>query len=97
MHIIARKTLILYWEKNPETELPLKAWFAEVQKAHWNCPSDIKEQFRSASILKNNRIVFNICGNKHRLVVRMNYTSETVFIRFLGTHPEYVRINAEEV
>ena len=97
MHIIARKTLISYWEANLETELHLKAWFAEVQKAEWSNPAEIKAQYRSASILKNNRVVFNICGNKHRLIVRINYESKTVFIRFLGTHEEYDKINAEEI
>lgn len=97
MHIIARSSLIAYWEKYPETELHLKAWFAEVQKAQWSNPGAIKEKYRSASILKNNRVVFNICGNKHRLIVRVNYGSKTVFIRFLGNHDEYSKIIAEEV
>ena len=97
MHVIARKTLIEYWNKCPETEVHLKSWFAEVQKAAWNNPAEIKEKYRSASILKNNRVVFNICGNKHRLIVRINYESKTVFVRFLGTHEEYDKINAEEV
>lgn len=97
MHIIARRTLISYWEKNPETELHLQCWFAEVQKAQWNNPAEIKTEYRSASILKNGRVVFNICGNKHRLIVRVNYQSKTVFIRFVGTHADYDKINAEEV
>ena len=97
MHVISRKTMSDYWQKNPETEQPLKAWFAEAQKAQWNAPADIKEKYRSASFLKGNRVVFNICGNKHRLIVRINYGSKTVFIRFAGTHSEYDQINAEEV
>lgn len=84
MHVISRKTLSNYWQNVPETEQPLKAWFAEAQKASWNTPADIKEKYRSASFLKGNRIVFNICGNKYRLIVRINYSSKTVFIRFIG-------------
>ncbi len=97
MHVISRKTLCDYWKKAPETEQPLKAWFAEAQKAKWTSPANIKEKYRSASFLANNRVVFNICGNKHRLIVRINYDSQTVFIRFVGTHSEYDKINAEEV
>lgn len=97
MHVISRKSLIAYWKKNPETEQSLKAWFAEAEKSIWNSPADIKEKYRSASFLKGNRVVFNICGNKHRLIVRINYGSKTVFIRFIVTHSEYDKINAEEV
>ena len=97
MHVISRKTLVDYWQRVPESEQPLKAWFSEAQKAQWNSPADIKEKYRSASFLKGNRVVFNICGNKHRLIVRINYDSKTVFIRFVGSHSEYDKINAEEV
>ncbi len=86
-----------YWQNAPETEQPLKAWFAETQKAQWNTPAEIKEKYRSASFVKNNRVIFNICGNKYRLIVRINYNSKTVFIRFIGTHSEYDKINAEEI
>ena len=97
MHVISRKTLSDYWRKVPEAEQPLKAWFCEAQKAQWASPSDIKEKYRSASFLKGNRVVFNICVNKHSLIVRINYASKTVFVRFVGTHSEYDKINAEEV
>lgn len=86
-----------YWQNAPETEQPLKAWFAETQKAQWNTPAEIKEKYRSASFVKNNRVIFNICGNKYRLIVRINYNSKTVFIRFIGTHSEYDKINTEEI
>ena len=97
MHVISRRTLSDYWQKVPENEQPLKAWFVEAQKAQWASPSDIKEKYRSASFLKGNRVVFNICGNKHRLIVRINYGSKTVFIRFIGSHSEYDKIKVEEV
>ena len=97
MRIIALKTLKDFWTNEPESEEALKAWYKEAEAASWDGPADIKEKYRSASFLKGNRVVFNICGNKHRLIVRINYGSKTVFIRFAGTHSEYDQINAEEV
>ena len=97
MRIIARKTLKEFWDREPASEDALKAWHKEVEKALWNDPADIKEQYRSASILKNNRVVFNICGNKYRLVVSISYEVKIVFVRFIGTHKEYDKINAEVV
>jgi len=94
MRVIARKTLCDYWTREPETEETLKAWFTEAQSANWTGPADIKEMFRSASILKDSRVVFNICGNKYRLVVWINYPFKTVYIRFIGTHKEYDAIDA---
>lgn len=89
MRVISRKKLADYWTLRPETEEALKAWYAEARKATWSDPADIKEQYRSASILKKGYVVFNICGNKHRLVVRINYAYACVYVRFLGTHREY--------
>lgn len=86
-----------YWQNAPETEQALKTWFAETLKAQWNTPAEIKEKYRSASFVKNNRVIFNICGNKYRLIVRINYNSKTVFIRFIETHSKYDKINAEEI
>ena len=97
MRIIARKTLKEYWCREPSTEDALRAWYKEAERASWNNPTDIKERYRSASILKNNRVVFNICGNKYRLIVRINYEFKYVYIRFIGTHEEYDRINAEVI
>ena len=97
MRVIARKTLREYGKRVPDADAPLNAWYHEAKKAEWNSPSDIKEMYRSASILKSGRVVFNIAGNKHRLVVRIDYEHAIVFIRFIGTHAEYDKINAEEV
>ncbi|MBR0100787.1 MAG: type II toxin-antitoxin system HigB family toxin [Treponema sp.] len=97
MHVISRKTLSDYWQKVPEAEQALRAWFCEAQKARWTSPAEIKEKYRSASFLKENRVVFNICGNKHRLIVCINYASKTVFVRFVGSHSDYDKIKAEEV
>lgn len=99
VRVIARKTLRLFWERpgHGDAEQPLKAWFAEARRASWTTPADIKEQYRTASILKGGRAVFNIGGNKYRLVVAVRYEAQIVFIRFVGTHSGYDRINAEEV
>lgn len=75
----------------------MRAWFHEARIADWSTPADIKASYRNASILGNNRVVFNIGGNKYRLVVAVNYRARIVFIRFIGSHAEYDRINAEEI
>ena len=80
-----------------DCEDPLKSWFDEAEKSNWHSPHDIKTDFPSASILPNNRVVFNIKGNSCRLIVRINYKVGVVWIRFIGTHREYDRINAEEI
>jgi mRNA interferase HigB len=99
MRIIAKRTLRLYWSGpgHGDSELPLRAWFAEATKAHWRRPVDVKAKYRSASIVGGNRVVFNIAGNKYRLVVMIRYDKSIVFIRFIGTHEEYDRIDVERV
>ena len=97
MRVVAKKTLRKFWERFPDAEDALKTWFAEAEGATWSTPGEIKAQYRSASILKDSRVVFNICGNKYRLVVKINYKIGIVLIRFIGTHREYDAINAEEV
>ena len=97
MRIIAVKTLKLFWKRHNDTEQPLKAWYAEVKAANWRSPAEIKRFYRSASILGNNRVVFNIKGNSYRLVTAVNYNFNIVYIRFIGTHKEYDKINAEEI
>lgn len=97
MRIIAVKTLKLFWQKHNDAEQPLKAWYAEVKAANWRSPAGIKRFYRSASIPGNNRVVFNIKGNSYRLVTAVNYDFKIVYIRFIGTHKEYDKINAEEI
>ncbi len=99
MHVIKRKTLVAFyqWPGNQDAKGALEAWYYEAKHAQWASPAEIKAQYRSASILKNNRVVFNIAGNKYRLIVRINYDSKTVFIRFIGTHREYDKIDAEVI
>jgi mRNA interferase HigB len=99
MRIIARKTLREFWEnpKHRDSEQPLRAWFAEVKEADWNSPNDIKAKYKSASIVGNNRLVFNIKGNTYRLVVSVRYEFKIVYIRFIGTHQQYDKIDSKEV
>ncbi|MCQ2396087.1 MAG: type II toxin-antitoxin system HigB family toxin [Lentisphaeria bacterium] len=94
MHVIKRKTLQEFWEKYPLSEQPLTAWYNEAIHSTWNTPNDIKEKYGSADILPDNRIVFNIGGNKYRLIVKIAYKIQQVYIRFVGTHSEYDKINA---
>ena len=88
-----------FWEnpKYQDSEQPLRAWFAEVKAAAWNCPNDIKEKYKSASRIGKNRAVFNLKGNTYRLVVAIRYEYKLVFIRFIGTHQQYDKINAPEI
>jgi mRNA interferase HigB len=99
MRVIAIRRLRDYWSKpgHGDAEQPLRAWYAEARAAQWRSPHEIKAQYGSASILRNGRVVFNIGGNKYRLVVAIKYQFGIVYIRFVGTHRQYDRINAEEV
>lgn len=97
MRVISVKTLKLFWEEHPDAESPLRAWYTEAKKATWKSPQDIKAAYRTASILRNNRVVFNIKGNTYRLVVAVKYEFQIVYIRFIGTHVAYGKIKADEV
>ncbi|HED37075.1 MAG TPA: type II toxin-antitoxin system HigB family toxin [Ignavibacteria bacterium] len=97
MRIISRKTLINFWEKHRETEQALKSWFDEVSNVIWTSPNKLKEQYRNASIITNKRVVFNINGNKYRLVVDVEYRIGIVFIVWIGTHKEYDKVNIKEI
>lgn len=97
MRIIAKRALREFWRQVPEAQQPLSAWYADVSKADWSSPAAIKRRYASASMLRNNRVVFNIAGNKYRLVVRINYTYRVVYVRFVATHADYDRIDAASV
>ncbi len=88
MRVIAKRTLVEILEKYPtrrDARGQLEVWYKEAKSAAWRNPSDIKERYRNAGIVKSSRVVFNICGNKYRLAVKINYPAQIVFIRFIGT------------
>jgi mRNA interferase HigB len=97
MRIIAKSTLRDFWEQFPDAEEPLLAWYREAEKADWDTPAKVKDQYRNASIVGDNRVVFNIKGNDYRLVVKINYGYRVVYVRFVGTHAKYDRIDTREV
>lgn len=99
MRIIARPKLIAFYTdpKYKDSESQLKAWWYEAKHADWKTPADVKRQYGNASIVADNRVVFNICGNKYRLVVKFHYDTGTGFIRFIGTHEQYDQINVETI
>jgi mRNA interferase HigB len=100
MRIIAKGTLRRFWERHPahaDAQGPLESWHDEVLRADWRSPHDIKERYRSASFCGNNRVVFNIGGNKYRLVVEMQYQAGIAWVKFVGTHEQYDQIDVETV
>lgn len=90
-------TLRHFWVRHRDAEQSLKAWYQEARAANWTTPHQVKARYRSASLLGDNRIVFNIAGNKYRLIVKFNYAFGIGYIRFIGTHAEYDRIDAEQI
>ncbi|MGE0820926.1 MAG: type II toxin-antitoxin system HigB family toxin [Candidatus Binatia bacterium] len=97
MRVISVKTLRDFWTKYPQAEIPLRAWYAQASRAAWTDPAQIKTAHRNASFLANNRVVFSIKGNDCRLVVAVHYNRRMMFIRFVGTHREYDRIDAQNI
>lgn len=99
MRIITKGALREFWEtsRGAEAQPALTTWYTIVRKADWKTPADVKAVYGDASILKGNRIVFNIGGNKFRLVAHVNYRRQILYIRFVGTHREYDDINAETI
>lgn len=97
MRVISKKILRDYWEKHNDCEQQLKSWYREAEKAIWQNVNELKLDYPNASILKNNRICFNIKGNDYRLIVRINFDYQMIWIRFIGTHSEYDKINANEI
>lgn len=94
MRVISRKTLKDFWEKHADSQQPLKAWFHETKHADWKTFNDIKARYRSADLLPGNRVVFNIKGNTYRLIVRIHFNTGIAFVRFIGTHAAYDKIDA---
>ena len=97
MRVIAKKILREFWAKHNDCEDQLKSWYKEAEEANWQIPNDIKKEYPTASFLADNRVVFNIKGNHYRLIVKINYAFSIVFIRFVGTHAEYDKIDATKI
>ena len=95
--IISKKALREFWEKHRDSEQYLKVWYETANSSDWRSPKDIKKVYASASIIANNRVVFNIKGNSYRLIVKFNYERQWAFIRFVGTHKEYDAIDAATI
>jgi len=94
MRIISKGILREFWLKHEDCEQALKSWYQEADKSNWKSPNDIKAEYPSASILMNNRVVFNIKGNSYRLIAKISYKYQMIWIRFIGTHREYDDVNA---
>lgn len=97
MRILSKRALREFWERYPDAMEPLQAWYHEVLKEDWDMPAKVKAKYGNASIVGDNRVVFNIKGNACRLVVKINYPYRIVYVRFVGTHAEYDEVDVEEV
>ena len=95
--IFAKRTLRQFWEKYPDSEQYLKTWYDTAMSSDWKTPADVKKSYANASILKESRIVFNIKGNTYRLIAKINFEKQWIFIRFIGTHDEYDKIDANKI
>lgn len=96
MHVISRPTLIKFWTKHPDAETPLRLWFKKIEQAKWKNINDLKANFPTADYVGNDRVVFDIKGNNYRIVVLVFFTGQKAFIRFVGTHAEYDKIDAKK-
>jgi len=100
MRVIALSTLRAFWEGRAacaDVREPILAWYRQVLKADWSSPAEVKREFGTASVLRDGRVVFNIAGNKYRMVVQINYPYRVVYVRFIGTHAQYDRIDAQTI
>jgi len=95
--IFAKSTLRKYWEVYPDSEQYLKTWYDTAMNSNWKTPAEVKQTYITASILKGSRIVFNIKGNNYSLVAKFNFEKQWIFIRFIGTHKEYDKIDADSI
>ena len=97
MRVFVKRTLRDFWERHPDAAAALDHWYRETEQARWHTPAEVRARYPNASIIGNDRVVFRIKGNAYRLVVQINYSAGRVYIRFVGAHSEYNRINAAEV
>ncbi|RUM68714.1 MAG: type II toxin-antitoxin system HigB family toxin [Sulfurovum sp.] len=97
MNVISKRTIVEFYTKNPQSKTALEVWHSDARKSEWQIPNDIKKIYPSASFLADNRVVFNIKGNDYRLIVHIDYKRKIVRVKFIGTHAQYDKINAEEI
>ena len=97
MRVIAKKILRDFWEKHNDCEQQLKSWYQEALSAAWKNSNEIKLEYPKASIIGDNRVVFNIKGNTYRLIIKLNFDYQMIWIRFIGTHAEYDKVNAKTI
>lgn len=97
MRVISKRPLREFWEEYPDSEEPLLAWYREAEDAKWDSPAAVKAQYRSASFPGGNRVIFNIKGNDYRLVVKINYPYSVIYIRWVGTHKDYDKLDVMEL
>ena len=97
MNVLSRPTLEIFWTKHADSRIPLEFWYNDVKKANWKTPQEIKKQFSSTSFLSNNRVVFDIKGNAYRIICSVSYSRQALYIKFIGTHAEYDKIDANKV
>jgi len=97
MRVISKRPLREFWGEYPDSEEPLLAWYREAEDAEWESPAAVKAQYRSASFPGGNRVIFNIKGNDYRLVVKINYPHRVIYIRWVGTHRDYDKLDVMEL
>jgi mRNA interferase HigB len=97
MNIVSKQTYLRFCEEYPAALEFLRAWYQEAEKAAWTTPQDVKDRYAHASIIQNNRVVFNIKGNDYRLIAGINYRLQALYIKFFGTHAEYDKVDAATV
>jgi mRNA interferase HigB len=97
MRVIAKSTIRTFWEKHEDAAVPLKTWYKIVEKSNWSNGHEVKKDFATVSIVGENRLVFNIKGNKYRIVVYAVFKFQKFFIRFIGTHQQYDRIDVKTI
>lgn len=97
MHIIKKQTLKDFWEKHKDSEPQLKAWHSDVEKANWKSFDELKNDYSTAKVVGSDRVVFKIKGNAYRLIAKISFLFQKCYIKFIGTHAEYDKVDAETV
>ncbi|WP_159475864.1 type II toxin-antitoxin system HigB family toxin [Dyadobacter sp. 3J3] len=97
MRIYSLKTLKVFWDKHPDAQINLLHWYGKIAKQSYNTPQSLTDQFKGADYVDNERIVFNICRNKYRLIAAFNYEFQLCYIKFIGTHKEYDKVDAKTI